>query len=146
MTVAGQLTSRWGPVFPVPLGLGLSLSVIVSLRVDGGHRRGTLPARVGLTQVGGLWFAAAGFALLLLLPYKAKQVAGVSQAPPWQHLVALYRKLLDQVVRNNTGISRMAQTVERKTELISLWTSPQCLKSYYKLIYAQYLDSKRDEV
>lgn len=61
-----QLTCGWRSFFPVPLGLGLSLSVIISLRVDGGHWRGTFPSSVGLTQVRWLGFSAVSFALFLL--------------------------------------------------------------------------------
>lgn len=65
MTVeTGQCTCGRGSVIPAPLGLGLS--VIVSLRVDGGHWWGALPSTVDLTQVRRLGFPAVGFSLLLL--------------------------------------------------------------------------------
>lgn len=65
-------TCGWRPVVPTPLGLGLSLSVIISLRVDRGHRGGAFPSTVGLTRIWRFGFAAVNFALLLL-PWRFKQ-------------------------------------------------------------------------
>ncbi|TNN82717.1 hypothetical protein EYF80_006958 [Liparis tanakae] len=48
---AEKLTRGRRSVVPAPLGLSLGLSVIISLRVDGGHRRRTLRSSVGLTEI-----------------------------------------------------------------------------------------------